>query len=231
MPFKPYARLKRPSPSRTKPGPGWTRLELVVALISVVVAAIGVLLSFVSTVLTYKQLLILNRERLTPYRAIVYNVKVESYRELTGEMVRWRADIQRPRGALAYFVNSFETPSLLNGPEGERRRWRRRWSRDLPAGAEASRRLEHALARNRVFWPQPIAERLLNLQSVSSRLRMCFEVAQQDLQQPSKDFLVRTCALQRVVDAWERIWRDWERVEEAMRQDLRADQLQGIRGD
>ncbi|MBA4041878.1 MAG: hypothetical protein C0474_08820 [Sphingobium sp.] len=58
---------------------GWTKLESIIALVSVIIAAAGVVISAVTAAFTYQQLIMLNNERMTPYRSIFFSTRLESY--------------------------------------------------------------------------------------------------------------------------------------------------------
>lgn len=67
---------------------GWNQRESTIALISIVIAAIGSVASAGSTFLAYKQLEVSNRERMTPYLSILYNAKVESYKQVHAALAK-----------------------------------------------------------------------------------------------------------------------------------------------
>lgn len=84
MTRKPYTTLRRSGsqPDRR----GWTNLQAKVALFSLIITAMGVGVSAATSFFAFRQLDIANHNQLTPYRAIMYSTKVESYKSLRAKI-------------------------------------------------------------------------------------------------------------------------------------------------
>jgi hypothetical protein len=61
---------------------GWSHIEARIALISVVISAMGVIFSAASTYFTWNQVRQTFDERMTPYKAVIFDKKVDAYSEL-----------------------------------------------------------------------------------------------------------------------------------------------------
>lgn len=199
---------------------GWTKSESIIALVSVVFAAAGVVVSAVSTVFTYQQLRLLSRERATPYRAILYSAKVDSYKDFVAAATRAEAALGR-----MILSNYQDSGHDLPGTR--------------PAMTEAVERSEQQLAaflevatQSRALWPDAISSRIAQAAEISSAGDLCTH-AFSELRRGSATYerAVQVCDGGQLLRATNEFRDLAAEIMGMMRQNLRADQLQAIEAD
>ena len=64
---------------------GWNRTESKIALISVVISALGVIFAAVSSFASWQQLELIGRERMTPYKTVMFSARLDSYQQMVSD--------------------------------------------------------------------------------------------------------------------------------------------------
>jgi len=68
---------------------GWTQTESRIALVSVVISALGVVFAAASSFASWQQLEMLGRERMTPYKTVMFSSRLESYQRIVSSSAQF----------------------------------------------------------------------------------------------------------------------------------------------
>lgn len=193
---------------------GWTKRESIVALVSIIVAAIGLVVSAASSVFAWQQVRLLNKERMSPYRAILYNAKVSSYQDIITAANRYEYSVNEVFGDL---ITWYQNPSLYVWNSNE-------LISESHESESAYQLLRESLFRGKVIWSGDIYWELNGLEVSAERTQECLRPSVLGL---PREAFVRRC---QELLPWgqQALIRYRESIERMMREDIRADQLQAI---
>jgi hypothetical protein len=196
------------------------RNDKAIGALSGVATAIGVLFAAASSYFAWQQIAVMNDEKLTPYRAIVYENKVDSYKLISDANMRFRHMLMD--------VRTIVDPETLSGgftpaADAAARVARREASvarlRDFDERFDEYKR---TLAVNSAFWPRPVSDRIASLASVVKDAARCPE-ALKDKMRFESVLLCSRDEVSRTIQAFDLAARN---LEISMHGDLRSDQMQ-----
>lgn len=224
--MKPYSRMLVRA-SKASKATGWTSTEARVALAGIVVAALGVVAAAGSTIFTYQQVRMLSRERMTPYRAILYDAKVDSFRNIVvsfnklarGAMPRYKVEIvDHPEPKFSPMRRMALTEVLGNAS----------FINELSVWIEDIGAAEDALSLTPV-WPEHIAKKMIHIKASLEPKMNCLQNMKSYpaiKRYASISDLTNQCKVANS-NSWP-LQDEMDQLIEDMRSDLRASQLQNI---
>jgi hypothetical protein len=199
---------------------GWTKRESTIALVSVVVSAISVLIAAVSAGFSYQQLRMLNRERTTPYRAILYSARADHF-----------ANIVRTTN---HFFQEVQTAAVqeIEDSGGERP------ETNLEFDADAVRRVQQAffdmgdaVTAGEPLWPDGLGPDFNNLTYSAYQLNLCFRHGNRDNSDKRKSGSLKPCTVAGFSGHWEQFEDRSALIIEKLGSHLHRDELGSIMGD
>lgn len=185
------------------------RPELVISVISLLLAAFSV-------VFTYDQIRIMRAERLTPYRAILFNEKLNSYRTVRIAS----AEVQRHHdGFLMYGV--MRAPSEDRTPQES-------------SIHDSLASYISILGTQNVLWPDEIVQLTTRASTSAADVQHCLNDLDMQLRGERRGMgrlFGRACPREQYERTYVAFSKARQDVDSAMRDSLRADQLQSIAAD
>lgn len=222
MKLAPRVRPKANSHGERSQG-GWTQREAVIALISVIVASVSAVASAGSAILSYEQQRMANQERMTPYKTILYNAKLNSYRELNGAFYEFEKQ----------FPINVPIASLHTSDAGRPEYFGNYTKADFQPFEASLAKLRTSIETNRVDWPDEISNKLQGLEDVTEEARECYAWLAHFSHRTttSLEAYNTNCTESSLSQKTAIYHRSVADVRAAMRSDLRTDKLQAIESD
>lgn len=212
---------------RTRPS-GWSDREVLIALLSLGVAAIGAIATAVSAFLTFQQVSLINRERMTPYRAILYSEKLKSYQLVT------RSDHEARSPITEFYVDmgngTYITPYLIlmgginHFKEGQP-------DEILVDVAKRLRPIilqyESTMSENSIVWPESVRKQLDGRAGDAARILDCLD-AIIATERPTPFTPQKACEVSSAVASAKSLDENRDKVAKEMRALLISDETQRI---
>lgn len=204
--------------ARATVGLWFERNEKIIVCLSGLATAIGVLFAAASSFFAWQQLELINHERMTPYRAILYNTKLEKMEQMVEISARYHDSLSG--------IAQITTLNLDGDIEQDKLKELRSYAAKSIADYEA---LQTATYVNFTLWPSPVLGSFSSLMVPAIKLNLCSSEVNDlkaEAQKLNRNRLKNACAK----SEWLEAYNDYEKrrndIIDKMTNDLKTDKLQ-----